>query len=190
MIRFREIDDEYLEYDCLKDTAEFMFQLNDNNVDDTVLKELINQNFALFDYNRNKNKTTSRLAIKKESLVGKYLLSCQDESRVLNTSRYIDYDKIVNAFNISIFSNNLEMSKLIYPLFVNRVEGTSTDFSDSYNSETINYILANTSFKEYLKEIDEIKKESTYHVVYEDGKFFLKEFEHKNKSLVKSNNNL
>ena len=189
MITFREVNDEYLEYDCLKDTSELVSQLNGKDIDKTVLQEFIKQDIALFDYSKKIRKSITKLVIRKDSIIGEYLLSCKVEDRVLNSSKYIDYDKVVNAFNVSIFSSNLEMSKSIYPLFMNKVEGTYQNLSNKYDFNTIDYIIANPSFKD-LKEIDEIKKESTYHVVYEDGKCFLKEFEHKNKSLVKSNNRM
>ena len=78
------------------------------------------------------------------------MLSCKEEM-ALNISKYIDYTKVVNAFNISIFSSDLEMSKAIYPLFINRVEGTYQILSNQYDLSTIDYILANSSFKSYLK---------------------------------------
>lgn len=183
MITFREIDDEYLEYDCLKDNSSL------ENVEKEVLKEFVKQDLALLNYSKTVGKGITKLAVRKDSIIGKYLLSCQDEKRVLNASKYIDYDKIVNAFNISIFSSNLEMSKSIYPLFMNKVEGTYQNLSNKYDFNTIDYIIANPSFKDYL-DGDKSLEGATYHVVYEDEKCLLKEFKVKNKTLVKSNNKL
>lgn len=183
MITFREIDDEYLEYERLKNTTELA------NIEKCVLQEFIRQDLACFDYSKKVGKNITKLAVRKDSIVGKYLLSCQDENRVLNSSKYIDYDKVVNAFNISIFSNNLKMSKSIYPLFINKVEGNYQVLGNNYDFNTIDYILANPSFKTYLEgkrdSLDEV-----YHVVYEEDKCFLKEFKAKSKTLVKSNTNL
>lgn len=117
MIRFKEIDDEYLEYDCLKDNSSL------ENVEKEVLKEFVKQDLALLNYSKTVGKGITKLAVRKDSIIGKYLLSCKEEM-ALNISKYIDYTKVVNAFNISIFSSDLEMSKAIYPLFINRVEGT------------------------------------------------------------------
>ena len=128
--------------------------------------------------------------MRKDSIIGKYLLSCQDEQRILNTSKYIDYTKVVNAFNISIYSNDLERSKLIYPLFINKVEGTHQTLSNEYDLDTIDYILANSSFKSYLENNKNTLNDGIHRVVYEDDKCFLKEFKPKNKTLVKSNKNL
>ena len=184
MIKFREIDDEYLEYDCLKDTTELI------SVEKDTLQEFIKQDLALFDYSRKVGKSITKLTISKDNIIGKYLLSCKDENKVLNSSRYIDYDKVVNAFNISIFSSNLEMSKSIYPLFINKVEGTYRVLSNNYDLNTIDYILANPSFKTYLEGGSDSLGDVTYRVVYEDERCFLKEFKLNNKTLVKSNNKL
>ena len=189
MITFREVNDEYLEYDCLKDTSELVSQLKGKDIDKTVLQEFIKQDIALFDYSKKIRKSITKLVIRKDSIIGEYLLSCKDEDRVLNSSKYIDYDKVVNAFNVSIFSSNLEMSKSIYPLFMNKVEGTYQNLSNKYDFNTIDYIIANPSFKAYL-DGDKSLEETTYHVVYEDEKCLLKEFKAKNKTLVKSSNNL
>lgn len=183
MIKFREIDDEYLEYDCLKDNSSL------ENVEKEVLKEFVKQDLALLNYSKTVGKGITKLAVRKDSIIGKYLLSCQDEQRVLNASKYIDYDKIVNAFNIAIFSSDLETSKLIYPLFINKEEGTYKTLSDKYDLTTLNYILDNPSFKTYLKR-DDSTSETKYRVVYEDDRCFLKEFRTRTKTLVKSNNKL
>lgn len=182
MIRFKEIDDEYLEYDCLKDNSSL------ENVEKEVLQEFVKQDLALLNYSKTVGRGITKLTVRKDSIIGRYLLSCQDEQRVLNTSKYIDYDKIVNAFNVAIFSNDLETSKLIYPLFINKEEGTYKTLSDKYDLTTINYILDNPSFKAYL-ERDDSTLETKYRVVYEDDRCFLKELKPKNKTLVKSNKN-
>ena len=189
MITFREVNDEYLEYDCLKDTSELVSQLKGKDIDKTVLQEFIKQDIALFDYSKKIRKSITKLVIRKDSIIGEYLLSCKDEDRVLNSSKYIDYDKVINAFNVSIFSSDLEMSKSIYPLFMNKVEGTYQNLSNKYDFNTIDYIIANPSFKAYL-DGDKSLEGTTYHVVYEDEKCLLKEFKAKNKTLVKSSNNL
>ena len=117
-----------------------------------MLKKRYQRNdLTLLNYSKTVGKGITKLAVRKSSIIGKYLLSCQDEQRVLNASKYIDYIKVVNAFNISIYSNNLERSKLIYPLFINKVEGTHQTLSNEYALATIDYILANSSFKSYLK---------------------------------------
>lgn len=95
MITFREVNDEYLEYDCLKDTSELVSQLKGKNIDKTVLQEFIKQDIALFDYSKKIRKSITKLVIRKDSIIGEYLLSCKDEDRVLNSSKYIDYDKVV-----------------------------------------------------------------------------------------------
>jgi|GEM_PF-6399969 len=190
MIRFREVNNEYLEYDCLKDTSELVSQLKGEDIDKTILQEFIKQDLSLFDYSKKVGQPITKLTIRKDSIIGKHLLSCKDEDRVLNSSKYVDYDKVVNAFNVSIFSSNLEMSKSIYPLFINKVEGTYQSLSNNYDLNTIDYILANPSFKTYLEGDKTSLEEVTYRVVYEDEKCFLKEFKAKNKTLVKSNNNL
>ena len=117
-----------------------------------MLKKRYQRNdLTLLNYSKTVGKGITKLAVRKNSIIGKYLLSCQDEQRVLNASKYIDYIKVVNAFNISIYSNDLERSKLIYPLFINKVEGTHQTLSNEYALATIDYILANSSFKSYLK---------------------------------------
>lgn len=180
MIRFKEIDDEYLEYDCLKDNSSL------ENVEKEVLQEFVKQDLALLNYSKTVGRGITKLAVRKDSIIGKYLLSCKEEM-ALNISKYIDYTKVVNAFNISIFSSDLEMSKAIYPLFINRVEGTYQILSNQYDLSTIDYILANSSFKNYLDGTNNSLEDTAYHVVYEDDRCFLKEFKSSNKKLVKSN---
>lgn len=189
MITFREVNDEYLEYDCLKDTSELVSQLKGKDIDKTVLQEFIKQDIALFDYSKKIRKSITKLVIRKDSIIGEYLLSCKDEDRVLNSSKYIDYDKVVNAFNVSIFSSNLEISKSIYPLFMNKVEGTYQNLSNKYDLATIDYILANSSFKSYLENNKNTLNDGIHRVVYENDRCFLKELKPKNKTLVKSNKN-
>ena len=72
---------------------------------------------------------------------------------------------------------------------MNKVEGTYQNLSNKYDFNTIDYIIANPSFKAYL-DGDKSLEGTTYHVVYEDEKCLLKEFKAKNKTLVKSSNNL
>lgn len=184
MIKFSEINDDYLEYDCLKDTSELI------NVEKPILKEFIKQDLAIFEYSRKIGKSISKLAIRKDSIIGQYLLSCEDEKKVINTSKYISYDKVVNAFNISIYSSDLEMSELIYPLFINKVEGTYQMLSNQYDLNAIDYIIDNPSFKNYLKDKRDTLEYTTCHVVYEDKVCLLRKLESKNKTLVKTNNNL
>ena len=177
MIKFREVNDEYLEYDILKDTSEMIFQFSGEKINKEVVKEFIEQDLALFEYSKTVGKDISKLAIRKDSLIGRYLLACKDEKRVLNISRYVDYDKVVNAFNISIFSKNSKMSESLYPLFINRTEGTFEELSSKFDFNTIEYILTNHSFKNYLSNIDNMEKEPVTHVVYENGRCFEKKFD-------------
>mgnify|MGYP004681122975 CR=1 FL=1 len=186
MIKFREVNDEYLEYDRLKDTSEMIFQFSGEEINKAIVKEFIEQDLVLFEYSKTVGKNISRLTIRKDSLIGRYLLTCNDEKKVLNISRYVDYDKVVNAFNISVFSKDLKMSESIYPLFINRTEGTFEELSGNFDSSTIEYILTNSSFKNYLNNLDNIEKEPVTYVVYENGKCFEKEFNTNKNSSIKT----
>lgn len=186
MIKFREVNDEYLEYDILKNTSEMIFQFSGEEINKKVVKEFIEQDLAIFEYSKTVGKDISKLAIRKDSLIGRYLLACKDKERVLNISRYVDYDKLVNAFNISIFSKNSKMSESLYPLFINRTEGTFEELSSKkFDLNTIEYILTNPSFKKYLSDIDNMEKEPVTHVVYENGRCFEKNFDAKKNPSIK-----
>ncbi len=111
----------------------------------------------------------SEIQIKKDSLLGKYLLENGMSNEIINEDLYVYYEDVVNAFNIAIFENN-SVSHILSRLFKEREEGSTIELSKKYGTEVIDYIANNKDFEIYLKKIDGIYEPEEY-IVYEDGEF-------------------
>lgn len=113
----------------------------------------------------------SKIAIRKESYLGEYLMTHEDGKTIQNTSLYIDYDKIVNAFSIATYGKNEQMAMQLYPLIIKKVNGHYDDLKEHYSEDVLNYILEHDSFQEYLRKLD--SKEDRQYLVYEEGYCYL-----------------
>lgn len=109
----------------------------------------------------------SKIAIRKESYLGEYLMTHEDGKTIQNTSLYIDYDKIVNAFSIATYGKNEQMAMQLYPLIIKKINGLYDDLKEHYPEDVLNYILEHDSFQEYLQKLD--SKEGRQYFVYEEG---------------------
>lgn len=125
--------------------------------------------FDLFEYEReNQARYINEISILKKSKLGKYLMHTTDPE-ISNNDEVISYNKIVNAFNISVFENDSIASEIL-PLFKCQVHGTKIELSKKYDETLLNYILEHPDFETYLQKINGTYKPIKY-VVYENGKY-------------------
>lgn len=110
------------------------------------------------------------IAIKKDSLLASYLISCADGERILNCDEYISYDKIVNALSIAMFNDDYKMSNKVFALFKSQVSGTKSELSEKYCLKAIEYILENDDFKTYIDKYNGVYTGREY-IIYEDGQY-------------------
>lgn len=140
------------------------------DIEADVYRELQSIYFQLFSYEHENNIGCIKedIALRKDSIVGKYMLSHPE--LFLNEDEEVSYDKIVGAYNVAIFDNNMKMANKILPLFQSRVSGSKDELSDGCNPNVLDYILANGDFKDHLRKIDGEYKYREYYV-YENGKY-------------------
>ena len=122
----------------------------------------------IFEYERNNRlEHISDIAIRKDSILGKFLIERASEFKFCNKDLIVSYEKVVNAFNIAIYENNA-IAKEILPLFRNKVSGIKEKLQKEYGFEIIEYILNNDDFYYYL-EVIEGKYNPQEYFVYENG---------------------
>ena len=156
--------------------------LHDYSIEKDVYILFQSMHYGLFMYeNSNGLKNTKEVLISKFSDIGKYIITHPE--RFENDDLNVTYKKVVNAFNISVFTDDKEMEEKILPLFKNRVEGNKKDLVKYVDINTLNYILKNKSFDEYLKKLDD-KSDFKEYVVFEDGIYTSKKIE-KVKMMIK-----
>ncbi len=109
------------------------------------------------------------ISISKDNILGRYITSRKDKFR--NDSDYISYEKVVNSLNIAMFEDNIK----IMPLFKERIEGEKEKLN-IYSENTIEYILENDNFKDYLDRLDGKEAEKEYYV-YENDEIHKKSLE-------------
>ena len=125
----------------------------------------------------------SEIELRKDSLIGKFLLENGMSDKIRNEDLYVYYEDVVNAFNIATFENN-SIFHILSRLFKKREEGSTIELSNKYGTEVINYISNNKDFNTYLKKIDGTYQTKEY-IVYEDGEFYKKALLSKEKQKIK-----
>lgn len=125
------------------------------------------------------------IEIRKDSILGQFLINNPFKENIVNDDLIVDYDKVVSAFNIAVFQNN-EIARKILPLFQNpnELELENKKLVEKYGKEVIDFILENNDFSHYLIKLDENASPTKY-IVYEDDKFSRKSLVEKNKQLLK-----
>lgn len=122
----------------------------------------------IFEYeNKNRFEHISDIAIRKDSILGKFLIEKATEFKFCNEDLVVYYEKVVNAFNIAVYENN-DIAKEILPLFRNKVSGIKEPLQKEYGFEIIEYILNNDDFYYYLK-VTEGEYHPQEYFVYENG---------------------
>ncbi len=146
-----------------------ILQLNETAIDLGVLKEMRNMYERLFEYEEQVGEYLNYVAIKKDSIIGHYLITHVDNKIIINEYLFIDQKKIINAIDIALLEKNQEMFYFLFPLFKNIECGIYDDLKKYYSEDALNYILEHDSFQEYLQNNNGKNKQ---YVVYEDGKYF------------------
>ena len=110
---------------------------------------------------------------------------------IRNEDSFIYFNQIKNAMNIAIYQGN-EIYKQIIPLFRNEGSSSKEELAKKYDERILDYILTNDNFDKFLREYEnteeELEKEPTEYVVYENGEFSIQTFYQKQKQYKKENN--
>lgn len=162
-----------------KDNEDYLTLLDAINVlgrvlFDTTLKnvkdEAENMYMGLFEYNNiNNSNSINTCEIRKDSLVGQYLLNSRT---IKNDDLNISFQKVKNAFTIAMFESN-PLSLQILILFQNQVSGSKEDLMRKYDESVLDYILEHDDFDRHLEKKNETYQPGEY-IVYEDGFYFKK----------------
>jgi len=124
----------------------------------------------IFQYEKENNTGyITEIAIFKTTILGRFLLENTDMTHIIDENQEVTYEKVVNAFNIAIFENNM-IAEEILPLFQGQVNGTKEELTQIYSEEIVTYILENPSFELYLEKQNGMDARATY-VVYENGEY-------------------
>ena len=105
------------------------------------------------------------ISVRKDSILGSYFLNHPE-----GFQEYISYSDIVGAFDISIFTKNMEMANKVLPLFLSQRHGMRSELDKYYSNEVLNYIGQNSDFPTFLRNKN---GEDSNYVVYDDGTLFL-----------------
>lgn len=161
------------------------------DIEKDVYSELQSIYFKLFQFERENKRSYIQepIAIRKDSLVGQYILSHPEIC--INEDFDVTYDKIVNAYSVATFEDNTKMANKILPLFKGRISGSRDELGEVCSLVVLDYILSNGDFKEYLKKKDGIlNTQSKEYYVYEDGSYSRRALDsEKGKAKVKSSVN-
>ena len=182
MVKFRtNIDND--EYITIDKTNLMMLVVMDETPQE--IKDVANDIFVETLYFQKNNRITyiSEVELRKDSLMGKYLLENGMSKKIRNDDLYIYYKDVINAYNIASFERNSVMHLLLCMLR-ERVEGYTFDLSKKFGNDVIDYISNNKDFNVYLEKLDGTYKTKEY-IVYEDGEFSKKTLLTKQKQKIK-----
>lgn len=168
------------------DLLTLALKLHELKIHPEIGEIIFDMQHKLFEFETQGKKYIDDVAIRKDSLIGNYLITHTDGNHVINESRYIDFKKVTDAFNIATLESNDKMVALLLPLFKKRENGTFDELKKRYSEEVLNYILEHDSLEEYLNEIDGIEnsREKEY-TIFENGEYFKEVLKNKTKKLKK-----
>lgn len=172
MIKFGtyEGDNNYLVIRRTDLVMTIVFEEKSNNeisqVASEILSKLLNYEFE------NKVRLTGAIAIRKDSILGQFLLNNSDRTKYINRDLLIAYEDITNALNIAIFENN-EIYNEIIPLFRNREQDYYDELSKKYSEDVLNFVINNRNFGRYLSKEDGEHETKVQMYAYEDDKITL-----------------
>lgn len=181
---FHEIKENpnYILVEVKHELLTLILRLNEKGIDLKVLKEMQFIHEKLFEFEEQVGYYLDYATIKKDSIVGEYLINHIDGRDIINESLFISLKKINNALRVALFENNEEMVHSLFSMINRREVGTYNQLKKYYSEETLKYILEHDSFQEYLQKFNNIKEEKQY-IVYEDGEYFQKSFHEKSKKI-------
>lgn len=181
-------NDDYILVDVKFDIASMTLK---EDMEKDVYSEFQSIYYKLFLFERENDSGYIKepIALRKDGLVGEYILSHPEIWS--NDDINITYDKVVNAYLIASHSQNLKMANKIEPLFIRRIYGSRDELGNICSLTVLDYIVDNGDFKEYLKELDgKVDNGVKEYIVYEDGEYFKKVLvPEKEKMKVKSSAN-
>ena len=168
---FHEIKENpnYILVEVKHELLTLILRLNEKGIDLKVLKEMRFIHEKLFEFEEQVGYYLDYAAIRKDSIVGEYLINHIDGRDIINESLLISLKKITKALRVTLLEKNQEMFYLLFPLFKNIECGIYDDLKKYYSEDALNYILEHDSFQEYLQNNNGKNKQ---YVVYEDGKYF------------------
>ncbi|MBE6147662.1 MAG: hypothetical protein E7168_04945 [Firmicutes bacterium] len=150
------------------------------NLPTDLVSEINKMYFEIFTFEKEKKMGyISEMSIPKNSLLGSYLIENQGKDGIINSDLRVKYSKVVNAFNLAVYTNN-PIQEEILPLFKGEVSGERDELVEKYGETVIDYILEQPNFLDYVLGINNQDKS---YVVYEDGKYEIKSFGSKVKKL-------
>lgn len=122
------------------------------------------------EYERKEKVKALDIVVKKDSIIGKHLLS---SSKVENLDNYIYCEDALEALTIATLENNPIFQQII-PIVKKQVSGTKENLSSIYGNEVIEYISKHHEFDIYLKQINDQYKPKQY-LVYDNYQLIKKE---------------
>ena len=152
MVKFRtNIDND--EYITIDKTNLMMLVVMDETPQE--IKDVANDIFVETLYFQKNNRITyiSEVELRKDSLMGKYLLENGISKKIRNDDLYVYYNDVINSYNIASFERNSVMHLLLCMLR-ERVEGYTFDLSKKFGNDVIDYISNNKDFNVYLEKLD------------------------------------
>lgn len=137
-----------------------ILRLNEKEIDLKVLKEMRFIHEKLFEFEEQVGYYLDYAAIRKDSIVGEYLINHIDGRDIINESLLISLKKITNALRVALFENNEEMVHSLFSMINHRKVGTYNQLKKYYSEGTLKYILEHDSFQEYLQNSITLKKKN------------------------------
>lgn len=128
----------------------------------------------------------SHIAIRKDSLLGQFLIKNTDFNKIYNKDLIVSYEKVCNAYLVATYENNCKMANKISIFLKGQIEGTKQELINKENQnseEVVNYILKNDNFKLYIEKMNGEYKPKEY-IVYEN-EIFSKKILSKEKQKIK-----
>lgn len=104
-----------------------------------------------------------KIAIKKDSRLGRYLIQNSDEKK----PDYISCKKVQGALLISLYKGDEKVSNKIWHMFKDDIEGFKEDLAPTTKEYVLDYILKNPSYDEYKKTLGFEEKKVEKHIVDE-----------------------
>lgn len=91
--------------------------------------------------------------VRRNSELGKFIMEHHDLFYDLFKD-YISYHDVVDAFNISVYEDDIKMSNKLMRPFSDRACGTVDMLVERYDEKVVNYIVEHRDFDSYLAQLD------------------------------------
>lgn len=162
-------------YSFNKNDADYIILENDilslrllalqENFPDDIRNEILNIHLAIVN---SKLDSSHKIAMRKDSNLGRYLIQNTDCETIINTTDYISHEKIKQALLISLHKGDDKESNKIWHLFRHDIEGNKEILIDSIEEHILDYILQHSSYDKYREELIGEDQEEKY-IIYEDN---------------------